>query len=86
MLRRFADRAVLVHLKDRQPNSPTGYNLDEGGRHMAELGEGNIPWRPLLEQAKQQGIRYAFLDQDFTSLAVEESMRRGRAYLRGLNV
>ena len=87
MLKRYADRAVLVHLKDREAGAPTSYVPDEAATaRCTELGKGSIDWPALLRQAKSQGIRYAFLDQDDTKISVEESMKISRQYLRSLRV
>lgn len=86
MLKKYADRAVLIHLKDRTAGAPTGYVLDASAEHFTELGKGSIDWPGLLVQARKQGIKYAFLDQDGTSMPVLESMSESFAYLRRLNV
>ena len=86
MLRKYADRAVLVHLKDRVAGAPLSYIVnDQATSYCTELGKGTIDWPALLRQARSQGIRYAFLDQDDTKLSVEESMKQSREYLRKLN-
>jgi sugar phosphate isomerase/epimerase len=82
----FADRVRLIHLKDRTAGAATGYVMDASGQHFTELGKGTIAWPKLLAQAKQQGIRYAYLDQDETAGPVVESMTESFAYLKGLNV
>jgi len=87
MLKRHADRAVLVHLKDRVANAPGSFVVDsKATSYCTELGKGTIDWPALLRQAKQQGIRYAFLDQDDTRIAVDESMKESRVYLRKLGI
>ncbi len=87
MLKAHADRTVLIHLKDRRPGAPRSFELNAAAAAaIAELGKGTIDFRALLKQAKEQGIRYAYLDQDETSLPVEESMKQARAYLRTLNL
>jgi sugar phosphate isomerase/epimerase len=87
MLRRYANRAVLVHLKDRTANAPISYVPDAAATsYCTELGKGTIEWPALLRQAYRQGIRYAFLDQDDTKIPVEESMKQSRAYLRTVRV
>ena len=87
MLKAQRERAVLIHLKDRKPGAPTSFELNAAAAAaIAELGKGGIDFPALLKQAKEQGIRYAYLDQDLTSLPVEESMKNARAYLRSLNV
>lgn len=87
MLRRYADRAVLVHLKDRVAGAPNSFVVDaKATSYCTELGRGTIDWPALLRQVRQQGIRYAYLDQDDTKLPVEKSMRASHDYLAGLNV
>jgi len=87
MLRKYADRAVLVHLKDRTANASDSFVPDESSASSCtELGKGTVDTAGLLRQAKQQGIRYAFLDQDMTKIDVDESMKESRAYLRTLKV
>jgi sugar phosphate isomerase/epimerase len=86
ILAKFADRARLIHLKDRTAGAPTGFAMGPSAEHFTELGKGTIGWTKLLEQAKRQGIKYAFLDQDETSGPVVESMTASFAYLKGINV
>ena len=86
MLKRYADRAVLVHMKDRTPGAPAGYEMGPEAEHFTELGTGSLAWPALLKQARQQGIRYAFLDQDETKKPVFESMKESYGYLKKLNV
>jgi sugar phosphate isomerase/epimerase len=84
MLKKHADRAVLIHMKDRLPGAPVSYEMDVP-QHFTELGGGTIAWPAILEQARKQGIRYAFLDQDGTALPIPESLRKSRAYLRSIS-
>ena len=82
----FADRVRLIHLKDRLPNVPTGFVVDKSAEHFTEVGKGTLAWPKLLAQAKKQGIKYAFVDQDETAGPVVESMAQSFAYLKGVNV
>lgn len=84
MLRKYADRARLIHLKDRKAGAATGFAMGPVAEHFTELGTGTIAWPALIEQAKQQGIRYAFLDQDETAGPVIASMKESFAYLKGI--
>jgi sugar phosphate isomerase/epimerase len=86
MLTRYADRARLIHLKDRTPNAPTSYDTEAASEHFTELGKGTIHWPALLTQARKQGIRYAFMDQDETSKPVLQSLKESYDYLRTLKV
>ncbi len=86
MMKTYKNRVKLIHLKDRTPGAPTGFEMGPGAEHFTELGKGSIDWPKLLMQAKWQGIRYAYLDQDETAGPVMESMAESFAYLKGLNV
>lgn len=83
VLKEHAARVRLIHLKDRLANSPTSFTTDPP-QHFIELGRGTIDWRAILLQARSQGIRYAFVDQDGTTLPLPESLRLNREYLRRL--
>jgi sugar phosphate isomerase/epimerase len=82
----YVDRVKLIHLKDRTEGAPTGFEMGPGAEHFTELGKGTIAWPRLLAQARRQGIRYAYLDQDETAGPVVESMTESFAYLKGLNI
>jgi sugar phosphate isomerase/epimerase len=85
VLREQAGRAVLFHMKDRVAAAPTGYDMD-AANYFAEIGQGTIDWAGLLRQAKAQGIKYAFVDQDETKLTIPESLQVSGGYLRKLGV
>jgi sugar phosphate isomerase/epimerase len=85
MMKTYKNRVKLIHLKDRTPGAPTSYTMGPEGQHFTEMGKGSIDWPKLLAQAKWQGIRYAYLDQDETAGPVMESMTESFAYLKGLN-
>ena len=87
MLKKYADRAVLVHMKDRVANAPQSFVVNDAATaYCTELGKGTVNWPALLKQAHAQGIRYAYLDQDDTKIAVDESMKESREYLRTLHI
>jgi len=86
MLTKYANRARIIHLKDRTASAPTGYEMGPSAEHFTELGKGTIPWPKLIAQARRQGIRYAFLDQDETAGPVIESMSESFAYLQSLKI
>jgi sugar phosphate isomerase/epimerase len=83
MMKTHADRLRLIHLKDRLAGAVTSYTPD-APQYFTELGQGTIPWRPLLLQAHAQGIKYAFVDQDETKLPLTQSLSVNRAYLRSI--
>lgn len=83
-LRRYRNRIHLLHVKDRIAGVPTSYAADTTAEHFTELGKGTIAWPALLHQARHQGIRYVFIDQDKTEMPVLESLKQSLAYLRTL--
>lgn len=85
-LNQYRDRIRLLHIKDRTADAPTSYAADQTAEHFTELGKGNIPWPALLRQARHQGIRYVFIDQDRTEMPALESVRQSFTYLRKLNL
>jgi sugar phosphate isomerase/epimerase len=85
-LRKYRDRVRLLHVKDRIAGAPTSFAEDATAEHFTELGKGSIPWLALLTQARQQDIRYVFLDQDKTEMPVLECLRQSFAYLQTLKL
>jgi sugar phosphate isomerase/epimerase len=86
MLREYKNRVKLIHLKDRTAGAAIGYVPDASGQHFTELGKGTIAWPKLLQQARWQGVQYAYLDQDETAGPVVESMTESFGYLKGLSI
>jgi sugar phosphate isomerase/epimerase len=65
-----AGREPLLHLKDMKISS-------ERVQQFAEIGEGNLNWRRILEAAEAGGVQHALVEQDdcygrdpFESLAI----------------
>lgn len=85
VLKNYAGRVRLIHLKDRLAGAKTSYTTDPP-QYFTELGKGTIDWPAILVQARTEGVKYAFVDQDDTSLPIPESLAVNRAYLRKLNL
>jgi sugar phosphate isomerase/epimerase len=85
-LHKYRDRISLLHIKDRIAGVPTSYTEDAAAEHFTELGKGTIAWSSLLTQARRQGIRYVFLDQDKTEMPVLQSLQQSFTYLQTLNL
>lgn len=85
MLKRYASRVRLVHLKDRTAGAATSFDMDAHSEHFTELGRGTINWPAILSEATKQGIHYAFLDQDKTAGSIFASMKASREYLRSIS-
>ncbi|HEU4634848.1 MAG TPA: sugar phosphate isomerase/epimerase family protein [Edaphobacter sp.] len=85
MMKRYADRLVLIHLKDRVANSPVNYAPNQE-QHIIELGKGSIPWPKLISQARSQGVHLALVDQDETKLPIFESLKENYQYLESVKL
>jgi len=85
MLKKYAGRVRLIHLKDRLAGAQTSYTTDPP-QYFTELDKGTIDWPAVLVQARAEGVKYAFVDQDDTTLPIPESLAINRAYLRKLNL
>jgi sugar phosphate isomerase/epimerase len=85
MMKKYANRLVLIHLKDRVANSPVNYAPDDE-QHIIELGKGSIAWPKLISQARSQGVHLALLDQDETKLPVFESLKVNYDYLESIKL
>lgn len=85
-LHKYRDRISLLHIKDRIAGVPTSYTEDAAAEHFTELGKGAIAWPSLLIQARRQGIRYVFLDQDKTEMPVLQSLQQSFTYLQTLKL
>jgi sugar phosphate isomerase/epimerase len=83
-LKHYQDRVKLLHLKDRMAGFQTNYITGPDSDHSTELGKGTIAWPALLKQARMQGIQYAFLDYDQSSIPILESLGHSFAYLKTL--
>ena len=86
LLHKYRDRVRLLHLKDRIAGAPTSYATDATAEHFTELGKGSIPWPALLKQAREQDIRYVFLDQDKTEMPVLQSLEQSFTYLQTMKL
>lgn len=84
MLKQHGDRIRLLHLKDRKPGFPPSQELNDSAGHFTEVGTGSIDWKDILKAARQNGIEYLFVEQDFTSLPPVESLRISYNNLRKL--
>ncbi|MDQ8739446.1 sugar phosphate isomerase/epimerase [Paenibacillus sp. LHD-38] len=72
LLRLFAERAPLVHVKD----------VDAMG-NFTEVGRGVVPYTRLFPLMRETGVKFAFVEQD-TSDAPLASARMSLEYLKGL--
>ncbi len=79
LLRRYAGRVSVVHLK----NSAV---LPDGREVLMPVGQGNIDWPPILAACRETGVRFVLAEQERWEkdpfLCMEESF----TYLTGLGL
>lgn len=77
-LKRFAGKVDLIHLKDyrvgdipeeaftslEEGDVATFYNAFTNIIEFAELGQGSMDYKPIIEQALESGVRYMLVEQD----------------------
>jgi sugar phosphate isomerase/epimerase len=71
-IRRLAGRCPLIHAKD----------MDKEDRSFAEVGQGELPWREIVDEAKVAGARWLVVEQDICRRPPLESVRISLEYLR----
>ena len=82
LLRRYGRRVVFLHLKQPVAGMPVD---DSGGiapGHETALGEGPVEWTALLAEARRQGVRAAFIEDETGDPAA--NLPRSIAYLRSI--
>jgi sugar phosphate isomerase/epimerase len=75
MLRTHKDRIHLLHVKDRKPGFSTSQDLNSDAEHFTEVGTGMVHWSPILAQARAQGIKHFFVEQDECARPPLESLK-----------
>jgi len=79
-IKRCSGRIPLLHCKDMSVTR-------EREQRYAEVGEGNLNWKAILEQAETSGVEYLLIEQDncydrnpFESLAISYKNLSGWGY------
>ncbi len=75
MLHKYAERITLLHLKDRKAGATTSLQTGPGSQHFTEIGNGTLDWRKILPLARNEDVRYMFVEQDTTERPPLESLR-----------
>lgn len=77
-------RLALIHIKDRKPCSVHSFALDGSSAHFTEAGTGTIDWKPILQKARNLGVRQFFVDQDDSDISIDRSLRANWSFLSPL--
>jgi sugar phosphate isomerase/epimerase len=82
LLKKYASRFVLLHLKDRKIGTP---NTDNGHGDLETnvvLGTGDVGIAEIIREAKKLGIKHFFIEDESSN--VEEQIPKSLAYLKSL--
>jgi sugar phosphate isomerase/epimerase len=85
MVQTYSGRVPLVHLKDKATGTPVQY--DEGKvPHEAfkEIGRGAIDFAAFLPAAQKAGVKYYYVEQDYSTGSPLDSLRMTRQALATL--
>jgi sugar phosphate isomerase/epimerase len=81
-IRENASRVEMLHLKDRAAGTPRHYEIATVPQSAyREVGNGDLPIPEILAAAAAAGIRYYFVEQDFSPDPLR-SLRESYRYLR----
>ena len=81
-LQKYPDRFISLHLKDRKHGSPDNVTAKADVESNVVLGSGDVGIAAVMKQAKKNGIKYAFIEDE--SSRSEEQVPQSVAYLRSL--
>jgi len=83
LLKKYANRVALVHLKDKASGTPVQYNERVPKGTFKEVGSGTVHIPAVLAAAKRAGVKNYFVEQDQTPGDPIESLRESYKYLSG---
>jgi sugar phosphate isomerase/epimerase len=82
LLKKYRNRWILMHLKDRKPGTPGNQNGTADDESNVILGTGDVNIAAVMKQAKKSPIKHYFIE-DESSKAMEQ-VPRSLAYLNFL--
>lgn len=85
LLKKYAGRIPLIHLKDLAPGVERRYNEKVPREAFREVGHGVIDIPGVLRAAAQAGVKHYFVEQDQTPGDPLDSLRKSYEYLAKLS-
>lgn len=82
LLKKYPNRFVLMHLKDRQPGTPGNQNGQADVETNVTLGTGDVGIAEIMKTAKVTGVKHYFIEDE--SSRSEKQIPESLAYLRSL--
>lgn len=78
-------RMDIIHFKDYginpSPEPPHIQNYEGVFKIFAEIGYGNINWKPIVENCRKTGVQYFVIEQDYGSCYPIESLAKSKKYM-----
>jgi sugar phosphate isomerase/epimerase len=71
LLKKYAGRFTLMHLKDRKPGTPGNQNGQADVETNVVLGQGDVGIAAVMKVAKKYGVKYTFIE-DESSRSLEQ--------------
>jgi sugar phosphate isomerase/epimerase len=81
LLKTYAGRIALVHLKDKAQGTPVQFNENVAHSAFKEVGSGSIDIPAVLSAANSAGVKHYFVEQDQTPGDPLASLRQSYQYL-----
>ncbi len=82
LLRKYPNRFLLMHLKDRKPGTPGNQNGHADVETNVVLGAGDVGIAEVMKEAKKAGVKHYFIE-DESSHSVSQ-IPESLTYLKGL--
>jgi sugar phosphate isomerase/epimerase len=87
ILKEFAGRAPLIHLKDKAAGTPVQFDeLKVSKETFKEVGSGVLDFPAILRTAEAAGVKRYFVEQDQTPGDPVDSLRQSYEFLRNVKL
>jgi sugar phosphate isomerase/epimerase len=84
LLKKYAGRVDLLHIKDKAEGTPVQYNESVPKTAFKEAGKGVLDWPKILQAAHDAGVKHYFVEQDQTPGNPVLSLKISFDYLHAL--
>jgi sugar phosphate isomerase/epimerase len=84
MLRQWKGRVALIHLKDKDKDTPVQYTESVPRTAFKEVGGGVINFPAILKAAPDAGVKHYFVEQDQTPGDPLDSLRKSFDYIQSI--
>jgi sugar phosphate isomerase/epimerase len=81
VLKKYASRIRLLHLKDKARGPPVRFNENVPNDTYKEVGNGSLDFPAILSAAKQTPVSHFFVEQDETAVDPIVGLRKSFKYL-----